>query len=221
MISIITPVWNFANLTAQYLYGNIHYLDDPGVQWIIIDNGSTDGTRNTLQYWKRDIFGGRLIILKNETNRGFSVACNQGAARADGDILIFLNNDILIKGDYITPLEKALADNPNSLAGPQLANFDTGWNAFGDKLISYLIGWCLAVPKPVFGVLGGFDEQFSPAYYEDVDLCYNALQNGYELQQVLVPLQHLGEQSGVQLENKQKITEANRAKFAEKWGLEL
>jgi GT2 family glycosyltransferase len=163
-----------------------------------------------------------MTIIKNQTNKGFSVACNQGAARADGDTLLFLNNDVLIKGDYLTPLEKALADNPNSLAGPQLANADTGWNVFGDKLISYLIGWCLAIPKEIFVDLGGFDERFSPAYYEDVDLCYNALQKGYELQQVWVPLQHLGEQSGEQFgDNKRKITEANKIKFAEKWGLEL
>lgn len=220
-ISIITPVWNRANLTAQYLYGNnIHYPNDPSIQWIVIDNGSTDGTGGILQYWK-DIIGDQLVILKNETNQGFSMACNQGAARADGDILLFLNNDVVIKGDYLTPLERALADNPNSLAGPQLANFDTGWNVFGEKLISYLIGWCVAIPKEIFDSLGGFDEQFSPAYYEDLDLCYNALQNGYELQQVWVPLQHLGEQSGGQLKNKQEITEANRVKFAKKWGLEL
>ena len=213
VISIITPVWNYANLTAQYLFGNnIHYPDDPGVQWIIIDNGSTDGTGGLLQYWK-DIIGDPLVILKNATNLGFSVACNQGVARADGDTLLFLNNDILIKGDYISPLEKA---------GPQLANFDTGWNVFGGKIISYLVGWCLAMRKEIFNDLGGFDEQFSPAYYEDVDLCYNASQKGYKLQSVWVPLDHLPEgQSGNQLDDKRGITEANRVKFAEKWGLEL
>lgn len=221
MISVITPVWNLSSLTAQYLYGNnIHYPHDINAQWIIIDNGSTDGTGGILQYWK-DIIGDRLIILKNETNLGFSVACNQGAARAGGDVVLFLNNDILIKGDYITPIEKALADNPHSLAGPQLANFDTGWNVFGGKTITYLVGWCLAMPKIIFDDLGGFDQQFSPAYYEDLDLCYNALQNGYELQQIWVPLQHLGEQSGSQLKDKRGITEANRVKFAKKWGLEL
>jgi GT2 family glycosyltransferase len=221
MITIITPVWNMANLTAQFLYGNnIHYPDDPDVQWIIIDNGSIDATPAILEYWK-NIIGDRLVILKNETNMGFSVACNQGAARAEGDTLLFLNNDVLIKGDYLTPLEKALTHNPNSLVGPQLANFDTGWNVFGDKLISYLIGWCLAMPKKIFNALGGFDERFSPAYYEDIDLCYNALKNCYELQQVWLPLQHLGEQSGRQFDDKRKITEANRIKFAEKWGLEL
>jgi GT2 family glycosyltransferase len=221
MISVITPVWNFANLTAQYLYANnIHYPYDANVQWIIINNGSTDGTGGILEYWK-DIIGDRLVILKNKDNQGFSVACNQGAARADGDTLLFLNNDVIIKGDYLTPLEKSLIDNPNSLAGPQLANVDTGWNVFGDKLISYLIGWCLAVPKTIFDDLGGFDEQFSPAYYEDIDLCYNALQSGYDLQQVWLPLQHLGEQSGKQFDDREKITRANRIKFAEKWGLKL
>ena len=221
MISVITPVWNRADLTAQFLFqNNTHYTDDPDAQWIIINNGSTDGTGGILQYWK-DIIGKQLIVLKNESNLGFGTACNQGAERADGDILLFLNNDVIIKGDYLTPLGNALADNPKSLAGPQLANFDTGWNVFGGKLISYLIGWCLAVPREIFNDLGGFDERFSPAYYEDVDLCYNALQRGYELQQVWVPLQHLGEQSGDQLEDKQEITEQNRDKLAEKWGLKL
>jgi GT2 family glycosyltransferase len=221
MISIITPVWNLSNLTAQYLYGNnIHYPNDTSEQWIIIDNGSTDGTGGVLQYWK-DIIGDRLIILKNEANEGFSAACNQGAARADGDTLLFLNNDINIKGDYLTPLQKALGDNPHSLAGPQLVNFDTGWNVFDGKIISYLVGWCLAMTRKTFDDLGGFDEQFSPAYYEDIDLCYNALHKGYDLQQVWVPLQHLGEQSGGQLDDKKGITEANRVKFAKKWGLEL
>lgn len=222
MISIITPVWNRSDLTAQYLFdNNIHYPDDPDMQWIIIDNGSTDGTGGVLQYWK-DIIGDRLVILKNVTNLGFSVACNQGATRADGDILLFLNNDVAIKGDYITPLEKALAHNPHSLAGPRFIDFDTGWNVFGDKIINYLAGWCLAMNKETFIFLDGFDERFSPAYYEDVDLCYNASQKGYELQPVRVPIVHdPGEQSGGQLDDKRGVTEANRVKFAEKWGLKL
>lgn len=221
MISIITPVWNRSDLTAQFLFSNnIHYPEDQNIQWIVIDNGSTDDTGRILAYWK-DIIGPRLVTLKNAKNEGFSVACNQGAARAEGDILLFLNNDIQISGDYLTAIEKGLADNPESLVGPQHIKKNTGWNVFGDKLISYLAGWCLAMPKTIFNDLGGFDERFSPAYYEDVDLCYNALQNGYELQQIRLPLQHIGEQSGGQFEDKRRITELNRVRFAKKWGLEL
>lgn len=221
MISIITPVWNRSDLTAQYLFSNhIHYPTDPGIQWIIIDNGSTDGTQGILQYWG-DIIGSRLVILGNDKNEGFSAACNQGAKRAEGDTLLFLNNDVLVKGDYISPLEKIIRIYPNALAGPQILNFDTGWNKFGDKLISYIAGWCLAMRKVVFQELGGFDEQFSPAYYEDIDLCYNALQKGFEFHQTWLPIQHLGEETGKQLgDDKLKITLANKKKFAKKWRLQ-
>jgi GT2 family glycosyltransferase len=219
VISIITPVWNQSNLTAQYLYGqNIHYPYDKGVEWIIIDNGSTDGTGGILEYWK-DIIGPRLRIIKNAKNEGFAKACNQGAAQAQGEILLFLNNDIIVKGDYITAIEKAVAHNPRSLVGPQLITADTGWNVFDGQPIPYLVGWCLAMPIWIFRTLGGFDEQFSPAYYEDIDLCYNASKQGYDLRQVNLPLQHLGEQSGLQLKGRRQITETNRARFAKKWGL--
>jgi GT2 family glycosyltransferase len=221
MISIVTPVWNQSNLTAQYLYGqNIHYPYDKGVEWIIIDNGSTDGTGGILEYWK-DIIGPRLKVIKNDNNLGFAKACNQGAERAKGENLLFLNNDIIIQGDYITAIERAIADNPRSLVGAQLITTNTGWNVFDGKPIPYLVGWCLAMPAHIFQVLGGFDERYMPAYYEDIDLCYNASKQGYGLQPIRLPLQHLGEQTGLQLPDRQEITEANRARFAEKWGLNV
>lgn len=219
MISIITPVWNNANLTAQYLYThNIHYPAPPDIEWIIIDNGSTDGTGGILQYWK-DIFGPSLKIIKNKENLGFSKANNQGVEQSQKDILVFLNNDIIVVGDYITPLEKALADNPFSIAGPQLIDVDTGWNRFGGETFSYLAGWCVAMKHATYEQLGGFDERYGLAYYEDIDLCYNALRNDCALQRIWLPLRHLGEQTGNRLPKKRELTEANRKKFAEKWGL--
>lgn len=222
MISIITPVYNRSDLTAQFLYGNnIHYLSNSGIEWIIIDNGSTDATTGILNYWQH-IFGeDRLTVIVNEENLGYSKANNQGVEIARGDTLVFLNNDIVIKGDYLSPLEKALSDNPKSLVGAQLVNTDTGWNVFGDVLIEYLIGWCLAMSKEVYEDIGGFDERYTPADYEDSDLCYAAVQQGYTLEQVFVPLQHLGNQTGKLLPDRRKITEQNRVKFAEKWGLQL
>lgn len=223
MISVITPVFNRADLTAQYLFGNnVHYPDDPNIEWIIINNGSTDGTSGILEYWK-DIIGSRLVVITNEDNKGFPVACNQGAERAQGDILLFINNDVVIQGDYITPLENALNNN-HCLAGAQLIEFDTGWNNFGGQIIPYLAGWCVATLQPIFETLGGFDERYTPAYYEDIDLCYNALKEGLELKEVFVPLRHIGEQTGLtqfKRQDRKDITLANKAKFAGKWGLNV
>lgn len=220
MISIITPVWNRSDLTAQYLYShNIHYPDPPDVEWIIIDNGSNDGTKGTLGYWQ-GIMGKPLKVIRNEENRGFSVACNQGAKVARGETLVFLNNDIVVKGDYITAIEREISDR--EIVGPQLITTDTGWNIFGGQTISYIAGWCMAMPAYTYQQLGGFDERYTPAYYEDLDLCYNALKRGLGLQQVWLPLQHLGEQTGLsQLKDRERITLTNRAKFAKKWGLTL
>jgi GT2 family glycosyltransferase len=220
MISIITPVWNLATLTAQYLYDHsIHYHPSPvDIEWIVVNNGSTDGTGGLLEYWK-DTYQLPLRIIKNTENLGFSKANNQGAKEAKGNILVFLNNDISVKGDYIFAIEKAIANNPRSLVGPQLLDFDTGWNVFDGRPISYLVGWCLAMTKEVFDDLGGFDERYTPAYYEDIDLCYNAYKAGYALQVIRLPLRHIGGQTGHQLKGRRQITEANREKFAQKWGL--
>lgn len=224
MISIITPVFNRSDLTAQFLfYNEIHYPHDQGMEWIIIDNGSTDGTGGILEYWK-DIIGPRLVVLNNDENKGFPTACNQGAERAQGGTLLFLNNDVLIKGDYISPLENVLKDDPLCLVGAQKIVGDTGWNNFNGQVIPYLAGWCVAVDSIIFSDLGGFDERYSPAYYEDIDLCYNALKEGLELKEVFVPLQHIGEQTGLsqfKAEDRKNITLANKARFAEKWGLSL
>jgi GT2 family glycosyltransferase len=221
MISIITPVHNRADLTAQYLYGhNVHYPDPPDIEWIIIDNGSTDETGRVLDHWGA-IFGDCLSVIRNEKNEGYGVANNQAVERATGDNLVFLNNDIVIKGDYLSPLEQGLAANPKSLVGAQLVDFDTGWNVFGQVMITYLIGWCLAMSRTTFDDLGGFDERYTPADYEDSDLCYAAVQKGYQLEAVFVPLQHLGNQTGKLLPDRRAITEANRLKFAAKWGLSL
>lgn len=219
MISIITPVWNRSDLTSQYLYGhNIHYPNPPDIEWIIIDNGSNDGTKDILEYWK-SIIGNPLKIIRNRENLGFSVACNQGAKKASGGILVFLNNDVVIKGDYVTAIERTLTNK--EIIGPQLIGVDTGWNVFDGKVLSYIAGWCMSMTLATYEQLGGFDERYSPADYEDIDICYNALKKGYGLQAVRMPLQHLGEQTGNHLPNRRKITEANRVKFAEKWGLKL
>lgn len=218
--SIITPVWNRADLTSQYLYDHFgRYANRKDTEWIIIDNGSTDETPQSLDYWQRMI-GDRLTVIRNEENLGYSKANNQGIAIARGDIFAFLNNDIVITGDYLTPLEKAVAENPRAIVGAQLLTANTGWNRFGDEIIPYLVGWCFAMHRALFEDIGGFDERYS-FDYEDSDLCKAAVEKGYELREIPLPIHHLGGQSGKLLPDREAITKVNRGRFAEKWGLTL
>lgn len=183
------------------------------MDFIIIDNGSTDHTPKLLADYREKM--NNLRVITNRENRGFSVACNQGAAKAGGDVLLFLNNDTIVFGDYASPLLGMVTDDV--LVGPDLHEHNTGWNVFGKVTVPYIAGWCLALTKAAFEELGGFDERYTPCDYEDVDLCYAAVKAGKELVRLDLPIRHIS--GGSAMADRVAITEANRVKFAEKWSL--
>lgn len=217
MISVITPVWNRGELTHNFLFQNWRLYQGRDVEFVIVDNGSTDNTRNVLLTWQGKM-GQQLRVVSNAKNEGFPIACNQGARAAVGEILVFLNNDVVIGGDYLAPIEETLKEFPYALTGPELLGFDTGWNKFGTIVIAYLAGWCVACHRDKFEGMGGFDERYSPCDYEDVDFSYGSKTYLHPLK---LPLRHLSGQSGTQMTNRREITERNRVKFAEKWGFVL
>ena len=222
MISVITPVWNRADLTAQFLTKSWQFHQGQQVEFVIIDNGSTDGTSFLLSNWaEKSVETGNAPIFRkitNKSNRGFSVANNQGARIATGDHLLFLNNDVLVRGGYLALILAHLRAHPTCLVGAELLTHDTGWNVFNDKPIPYIPGWCLAMTRKTFRDLGGFDERYSPGDYEDIDICYTAKQAGRELHVLSLPLVHLSNQTGRQLPDRLAMTERHRELFAEKWG---
>jgi GT2 family glycosyltransferase len=68
---------------------------------VVVDNASSDGSLDSI---KRTAVP--LTIIRNETNRGFAAACNQGAAPATGDYLLFLNPDTrLFEDSLLAPLQ--------------------------------------------------------------------------------------------------------------------
>lgn len=218
-LSIITPVHNQAGHTFRYLSSHWAYMSAHShIEWIIVDNGSTDTTASYLEQYKQ-LLNSRLKIITNPANLGFGEANNQAVEAAKGDYLLFLNNDIQIMGDYTPTIIKALDNDPSKLYGPELLTYDTGWNKFGDILIEYIAAWCLAMSKDVFLALGGFDPIYSPAYYEDMDLCYAAQKAGFALKKIDVGIFHISGQTGMHLPKQNELTLRNKARFAKKWRL--
>jgi len=217
VISIIIPVWNKMTQTAECLAHLVPLLE-PEDQLIVVDNGSTDETQMLLEYWQR-IIPKQMDIIRNEENRGFGGANNQGAELARNPILLWMSNDVIVKNKFQPELERIFSDSQNSVGCARIVDWRGGWNEFGDLVIPYAEGWFIAVTKQFFEVVGGFDERFSPCDYEDVDLSYRAAQAGYKLVQGKLPVQHRSGVTATQLDDRVAITVRNRRLFAEKWGL--
>lgn len=78
---------------------------------VVVDNASDDATRLLLA--EQQAAEPLLTVVLNDDNRGFASACNQGAAVAHGDTLLFLNPDAFVKPDTVRQLRALLSANPD------------------------------------------------------------------------------------------------------------
>ncbi len=135
-------------------------------------------------------------ILNLTQNVGFGRANNVGAKCARGDILLFLNPDVIFEDDSIKKALKYFSDYENIGAlGPKIIEAKTKkpqpwtsgkkttlasilfrntinkpWNKNHEMFVDWISGTALFVKKDLFEEIGGFDEKFF-MYFEDQDLC--------------------------------------------------
>ncbi|MGA8277042.1 MAG: glycosyltransferase family 2 protein [Rhodanobacteraceae bacterium] len=101
------------------------------VELILMDNASTDGwPQRTAAAHAGDA---RFRLFRNGANLGFGPACNLGAARAGGDILVFLNPDCLIEAETIAGLRRIIEEDTSlAVVGITLCDVD-GHPARGNR----------------------------------------------------------------------------------------
>lgn len=155
-----------------------------GVPVVLVDNAGEDADDALRALAERH--GARLIV--NAANRGFGVACNQGAAELDTEFLLFLNPDAALSPDALPVLEAAMDAYPKASAmNPRLRNargapyfrrrtglaprseaMPRGWPP-ADCEVPVLSGAALFVRRRDFEAVGGFDPAIF-LYHEDDDL---------------------------------------------------
>lgn len=171
---------------------------DCSVEIIVIDDASNDPDLGQLV----GIPGVRF--LQNGQNLGYVKNCNKGAAHARGRFLLLLNNDVEVMPGSLDAMLELMSVWPDAglvggklifpdghlqEAGSIVLNDGTAWNfGRGDspdrpeynyvREVDYCSGAALLVPRALFNELNGFDEIFSPAYYEDTDLAFRVRQRG-------------------------------------------
>jgi len=115
MISIITAVHNGLAFNKIYLEYIRKYTRNP-YEVIIIDNASTDGTREFFQ-------ASGCKVIANDVNYSYPYTQNQGIRAATGKYLFFLNNDIIVGSDWDQRLiEAALRENIDIISAAGIEN---------------------------------------------------------------------------------------------------
>lgn len=201
LVSVVVPIFN----NLDYTKGCIEALaanSGDAVPWelILVDNGSTDGTADFLLGLSGDV-----TLVRNPSNLGFAVACNQGAALARGEHIVFLNNDTVPGNGWLEALVMGAEAEGAAIAGAKLLYPDGRVQhagvAFGEEGIGYHIfcglkadapavnrrrflkavtAACMLVKSEVFRDLGGFDEGYRNGF-EDVDFCLRAGGKGHRI----------------------------------------
>lgn len=183
-LSIITLTYNNLEYTKKFLESLYKYTKD--FELIIVDNGSSDGTKEYLQ-------GLNLKLISNNENKGFPAGNNQGLEIAEGEYIGFLNNDILLYPNWFEEIEKVFMNEKTaSFVSPVQVNpnFDkvnehnyirkfipkNGYRmSFDDCSFS-----CVITKNEILQKIGKFDENYSPAFFEDNDLKYRAIEQGFD-----------------------------------------
>jgi GT2 family glycosyltransferase/spore maturation protein CgeB len=201
-VSIIIPVYDKVGYTRQCLQALAANTVYANREVIVVDNGSTDGTKSFLA-----TLGNQIKVLTNQTNLGFAKACNQGARAATGDYLVFLNNDTIPQPGWLEELVKvADADPQVAMVGSKLLFPNDTIQHAGVLLhrkakLPYhiyrsfpkdhpVVNWvreypavtaaCVLIKRDIFFAVGGFGEEYFNCY-EDIDLCLKIREKGYRI----------------------------------------
>jgi GT2 family glycosyltransferase len=197
-LSFIIPLYNCLPLT-QAMLASLKATLPPGLahEIILVDDGSTDGTRE----WLATLTDPPFRVVLNEKNLGYAAANNRGAALARGEFLALLNNDLVLTPGWIEPmldLHARLGPRAGLIGNVQLdartgALDHTGIfiNHKGKpehdhtpssalhrrirkwRIVDLVSGACVLISRELWQKLGGFDSLYINGG-EDVDLCLRA-----------------------------------------------
>jgi GT2 family glycosyltransferase len=225
-VSVIIPVWN----GRQYLRDCLDALLGQGYadcEIIVVDNASSDGSGCFVSESYPNV---RLV--RNEQNLGFAGGCNAGLRTAQGELLVLLNQDTVVRPGWIVALVNALQEPDIGVAGCKILYPDGetiqhagGWIGWplglayhygrgerdegqwdSPRTVEYVTGAAMALRRDVLDRVGLLDEGFWPGYFEDTDLCCRVRDAGYKV--LYVPSATLTHQENTSIRDPHTIARA-------------
>lgn len=198
----------------------------------VIDNNSSDGSLKSIDGYDVD-------LIKNTDNLGFARANNQAARNSDGDILHFLNPDVVVNEAmdcaYVHAITRkampqiistSLVDETGTLQCPRMlipkvSNYIKAIFR-PSKAYYWSIGASVILPRSVFQQLGGWTEDYF-MYTEDLDLFYRAQCNNVQIKYLDTRLLHFGKACSSKVwtpQERANVMEQSFRKFFRKYGFQ-
>jgi len=161
---------------------------------VVVDNASNDNSISLAAD-----HSSKATFIRNSSNRGFAAAVNQGVAATSSAYVLLLNPDARAMPGSIETLERILDENPRTGAVGGYVNdrylprrLATPWTVIRENLgypvrdmdaeeVEQAAAAALLLRREAFAAVGGFDERFVPAWYEDVDFCRSLRNKGWEI----------------------------------------
>lgn len=204
-VSIIIPSKDNYDILKQCLTSIRKETKYQNYEIIVVDNGSAEETHAKYTQMCKEL-DCKYHYAPMEFN--FSKMCNIGAHLADGQFLLFLNDDIRVEGaEWLERMLghaqqphtgavgcKLIYPNTNLIQHVGVVSFMVGpghaFQRINDDLNCYwgrnkleynysaVTGACLMIDRNKYDQVGGFSEQL-PVAYNDIDLCFNLVEAGY------------------------------------------
>lgn len=199
-ISVIIPNFNGRHLLEKNLPSVIDALENAAAEYeiIVVDDHSVD---DSVQFVRNSY--PQIKIIESPANQGFSTTCNKGIFAAKNDLVLLLNTDIQLTPQYFEGKFKYFEKADTFGVMCKIVGVDGEVQDTARKFTrrffkikantfyyvddpdfwtptAYLSGANALIDTHKLKAIGGFDEIFSPFYYEDFDLGLRAWRLGWK-----------------------------------------
>ncbi|MBN1350375.1 glycosyltransferase family 2 protein [candidate division KSB1 bacterium] len=176
-ISIIIPVHNASGYIERCL-GAVFLSSYTRFECIVIDDNSTDNSVSLVEDYP-------VKLLKLNEHIGAANARNMGARAASGEILFFIDADVLILRDTLTEIAKTFFEQPDTAAligsldnapGDErfLSQFKSLFRHYihqsSEEIVATFWSGCGAIRRQIFLDYNGFDSRYQKSSIEDIEL---------------------------------------------------
>lgn len=232
-VSAVVTTYNGLKLLRKHLPAVLACLR-PGDELVIVDDASSDSSVayliDTYKLDSESLQGSfkriKIRVLVNKINQRFAASCNRGVVVASNPLIFLLNNDVSPEADVLEHLLPHFAEKTVFAVGCKELAASEGDKEYGraegafkrgflvhqrcedqnDTETLWVAGGSGLFRRFMWMKLHGFDLDYKPAYWEDIDLSWRAREKGWQvLFEPKAIVHHVHESSNASVFGKRRI----------------